>query len=60
MGKNLEHDVTSIAVLLVVGAIIADLITHGTATAAVLRPILQLFNSGLSIASGNNPQTVTG
>jgi hypothetical protein len=53
-----EKDVTSILVLFIVAAIIADLITHGSATAMVLRPILQFLNSGLSIASGGAAKTV--
>ena len=58
MGHNLESDATGIIVLLITAAIVADLITHGTAAAAVLRPVLQFLNSGLSIASGNAAQKV--
>ena len=53
-----EKDVTSILVLFIVAAVIADLITHGSATAALLKPILQFFNSGLSIAAGGTAQQV--
>jgi hypothetical protein len=60
MGKSLEHDVTSILVLFIVAAIIADLVTHGSATAMVMRPILQFLNSGLSIASGRAATPVNG
>lgn len=55
-----ERDITSILVLLIVAAIIADLITHGSATASLLRPVLQFLNSGLSVAAGQQAKTVTG
>ncbi len=60
MGRNLEHDVTSILVLFIVAAIIADLVLHSSGAASLLRPLLQFLNSGLSIASGRSATPVNG
>lgn len=59
MKSNLEHDIFGWLTLVVIAAIIADLLTHGTVTQALARTIAQLVNSGFRVAAGQGAGSIS-
>jgi hypothetical protein len=51
--------IPQIVILLIVGAIIADFLTHGSITTSLASTFAKLANSLFSIASGQNAQQVS-
>jgi hypothetical protein len=56
--SSLEHDIFGWLTLVVVAAIIADLMTHGSVAQGLARTIAQLVNSGFRVAAGQSAGTV--
>lgn len=57
--KQLEHDFWAWMTLIIVAAIIADLVTHGSVTISLAKVGATFANSALSAASGKGTTAVS-
>lgn len=57
--KNLEHDFWAWMTLVIVAAIIADLITHGSVTVSLAKVGATFANSAISAAAGKGTTAVS-
>jgi hypothetical protein len=57
--KNLEHDFWAWMTLVIVAAIIADLITHGSVTVSLAKVFTSFGNSAISAAAGKGTTAIS-
>ncbi len=57
--KQLEHDFWAWMTLIIVAAIIADLITHGSVTVSLAKVFATFANSAVSAAAGKGTTTIS-
>ncbi len=58
MKGNLEHDIFGWLTLVIVAAVIADILIHGSVAQDLARTIAQLINSGFRVAAGQSAGSV--
>jgi hypothetical protein len=56
--SSLEHDIFGWLTLVIVAAIIADLLTHGSVTQSLAKTIATLVNSGFRVAAGQSAGSI--